>query len=103
MSKVVNFQQLKNLFDPQEWDVGILSDDYYDECMNSPIKAVSHPYGIDMSKNPISSYITAHGKDIKSFLVLAKKSLTDLIILCLIFKIACCFFDLNHKCLLFIK
>lgn len=76
MSKVVNFQQLKNLFDPQEWDVGILSDDYYDECMNSPIKAVSHPYGIDMSKNPISSYITAHGKDIKSFLVLAKKSLT---------------------------
>ena len=72
----VNFQKLKSLFDSEEWDVGILSDEYYDECMNSPIKAVSHPYGVDMSQNPISSYITAYGKDIKSFLVLAKKSLT---------------------------
>mgnify|MGYP003307208324 CR=1 FL=1 len=55
----VNFQKLKSLFDSEEWDVGILSDEYYDECMNSPIKAVSHPYGVDMSQNPISSYITA--------------------------------------------
>ena len=50
----VNFQKLKSLFDSEEWDVGILSDEYYDECMNSPIKAVSHPYGVDMSQIPVS-------------------------------------------------
>ena len=64
----VDFQKLKSLFDPEEWDIGILTEEYYEECMNSPIKAVSHPYGIDMTENPVSSYISAYGKDIKSFL-----------------------------------
>ena len=68
----VDFQKLKSLFDPEEWDIGILTEEYYEECMNSPIKAVSHPYGIDMTENPVSSYISAYGKDIKSFLVLVK-------------------------------
>jgi ferredoxin len=76
MNKIIDFQYLKTLFDPSEWDLGILSEEYYDECMNSPIKAISHPYGIDMTANPVSSYISAYGKDIKTFLVLAKKTTT---------------------------
>lgn len=76
MNKIIDFQYLKTLFDPSEWDLGVLSEEYYEECMNSPIKAISHPYGIDMTVNPVSSYISAYGKDIKTFLVLAKKTTT---------------------------
>ena len=71
----VNFEKLKQLFDPKEWDVGVLPEEHYDECMNSPIKAATHLYGINMTENPSRINISVNGKQIKSFLVLAKKSL----------------------------
>ena len=72
----VDFQKIKNLFDPNTWDVSVLKEEYYDECVNSPIKVVTHLYGHDMTGSPVTSYIKNKmlNKEIKSFLVLAKKS-----------------------------
>ena len=69
----INFQNLKSIFD-NEWDVGVLTEDFYDECLNSPIKTVTHLYGSNLTTNPITSFISNGEQEIKSFLVLAKKS-----------------------------
>ena len=70
----VDFQKLKSLFDTREWDVGILLEEHYDECINSPIKITTHLYGIDLTENPVTSFISNGEQQIKSFLVLVKKS-----------------------------
>lgn len=70
----IDFKELKKLFPAEEWDLGILAGDYYRECLNSPIKMVSHEFGMNLSENPITSNLKSNGKEITSFLVLARKS-----------------------------
>lgn len=71
----IDFKVLKSMFNENEWDIGILQEKYYDECINSPIKITTHLYGHNLAENPITTYIKNGEMEIRSFLVLAKKSL----------------------------
>lgn len=75
--KKVDYKKIKSLFDPNVWDVSLLQEEYYDECVNSPIKLVTHLYGHNLTKSPITGYIKNKvlQKEIKTFLILAKKSI----------------------------
>lgn len=70
----IDYQQLKKLFPSSDWDVSLLTEEYYEECLNSPIKAVSHFYGYDLSVNPLLPGIKTQNKEVKTFLVLARKT-----------------------------
>ncbi len=53
----VDLQKLKSLFDPEEWDIGILTEEYYEEFMNSPIEgtvSINSGNTVKSLKQPIS-------------------------------------------------
>jgi len=45
----ISFNQIQNLFDSEYWDVGFLSAEAINQCMNNPIKFKAHPVGIDFT------------------------------------------------------
>jgi ferredoxin len=72
---MMDFQDIKNLFPEDQWDVGILSGDNYYECINSPIKLPTHQYGHSIN-DPIRTgpkYIETL-EEITSFLILIKRT-----------------------------
>lgn len=51
MKTQISFNQIKNLFPENEWDVGYLSADAFKQVVLTPIKSKLHPTGEDYSNN----------------------------------------------------
>lgn len=50
-NKTVSFNEIKSIFDPEDWDVGFLTKEQLHRCANQPIKFKFHISGADFSND----------------------------------------------------
>jgi ferredoxin len=62
----ISFNQIEKLFDGEYWDVGFLSKDTINACINYPIKSKTHPVGVDLSNK------VHHRVNVTNGIILAK-------------------------------
>lgn len=65
--KIIDFKEIKILFEDSEWDVGYLPPEYLKICFYSPLKKVYHRHGYDYTCN-------TNQKVFPNTLVIVKKS-----------------------------